>query len=244
MNIRLIRHFFFFSLVFISELSTISVHAELRIDDSNKSEKPQKIALPLIEKITEPYGQENSVVFPYEDKKALVYDLLDSNFWWTFNGNKYLSHINTFVSDLTPIDECKNVTNDNETFCKRVKERHYTCHLFMFKEDLSLDSVTPIKINSNREEIRGNSFCAEVKAISTAREIPDAMLITFNYLDSADIPSSPYSPDYFSITVLLKMKEENGKLKIEQDDSCLGNPNHYNTISKARQALKKCQTKQ
>lgn len=38
-------------------------------------------------------------------------------------------------------------------------------------------------------------------------------------------------------------KDADGKSYFKQDDSCLGSPNHYATISDARKALAECEAK-
>ena len=45
---------------------------------------------------------------------------------------------------------------------------------------------------------------------------------------------------WLRMTVLLRVKENDGKVEIVQDDSCLGNPNRIETIPDARRSLKKC----
>lgn len=85
-------------------------------------------------------------------------------------------------------------------------------------------------------------MCLSVKAMAVAKTIPDAMLVTLGYIDSAEPASKNSDPTEFSTTLLLRFKNDNGKLKIEQDDSCLGNPNNYKTIAAARKALSTCNT--
>lgn len=69
------------------------------------------------------------------------------------------------------------------------------------------------------------------------------MLITLGYIDSAEPANKNSDPPEFYTTLLLRFKDDNGKLKIEQDDSCLGNPNQYKTVAEARKALSKCTRK-
>jgi hypothetical protein len=40
--------------------------------------------------------------------------------------------------------------------------------------------------------------------------------------------------------VLLKLNEQDGKVVIQQDDTCLGNPNQLKDVSAARKALSAC----
>lgn len=97
---------------------------------------------------------------------------------------------------------------------------------------------TPIDIARSEALLKGKPFCYQVLAMSAPQNIPDSMLITLTYIDSA-APADPHSdPKEFPMTVLLHFKRENdGKLNITQDDRCLGNPNHYATIASARKAL-------
>ena len=44
------------------------------------------------------------------------------------------------------------------------------------------------------------------------------------------------------MTSLIRVKAVDGKIEVEQDDSCLGNPNQLDTIAKARKQLKICAT--
>jgi hypothetical protein len=73
--------------------------------------------------------------------------------------------------------------------------------------------------------------------MAIAKEVPDAMLITLGYSDSAVPPDRDNPAQEFITTVLLRFSEQNGKLKIEQDDRCLENPSPFKTIAAARKAL-------
>ena len=42
------------------------------------------------------------------------------------------------------------------------------------------------------------------------------------------------------MTSLFRLKEDNGRILVEQDDLCLGNPNQIETIPEARKLLKQC----
>jgi hypothetical protein len=42
------------------------------------------------------------------------------------------------------------------------------------------------------------------------------------------------------MTSLIRVKASNGKIEVVQDDSCLGNPNQFDTIAKARKQLQRC----
>ncbi len=45
---------------------------------------------------------------------------------------------------------------------------------------------------------------------------------------------------YYSTYLFHLVKDENGRIRFEQDDTCLGSPNPYRTVAQARKALKAC----
>ena len=155
----------------------------------------------------------------------------------------FYSNITAFVPEIVPLEDCK--PNEDTALptihCDWRRTRYYVCHLFMFNgKDLKLESVSRLNILRDRKQLVGLPMCFGPQAMAVAKIIPDAMLITLSYVDSAE-PADPRNlPPEFYTTVLLRFSNENGKLKIEQDDSCLGNPNNYKTIAAARKALTKC----
>jgi len=223
---------------------TPTANAELTINSSVSPVNVKAKLTPLFEKVIRPYGDAHSALFPYlggvKGKGTFPY-YEGSTFEWVFNDGRYLSDIASFVPDATPLEDCKpDQENPLDTHCDQIRERHWVCHLFMFDSDLTLAAVSRIEIGRDRRLLIGKPFCQGVKAMSVAKEVPDAMLINLGYSDSAERADPRNDPKEFVTTVLLRFSTEAGKLKIEQDDSCLGNPNKYATIATARNALKKC----
>ncbi|MDE2439867.1 MAG: hypothetical protein KGP14_02490 [Betaproteobacteria bacterium] len=108
----------------------------------------------------------------------------------------------------------------------------------MFSHDLVLKAVAPLDIKRDSQVLLGKPLCRSNMPMSIAKEIPDSMLIVLGYSDSAVQANPRNDPPEFVTTVLLHFNAEGEKLRIEQDDSCLGNPNKYATIAVARKALK------
>ncbi len=54
---------------------------------------------------------------------------------------------------------------------------------------------------------------------------------------------SEIGADWKRMTVALRLKAEGGRVLIEQDDRCLGNPNTIDTVADARRRLKQCAQK-
>ena len=233
-------------------------HADLRID---KTKKPKAIEATL-GKVTanrSGYDTENVItpargIYPASDGTYFGEDALngkpayqwlnatshldDGFFGWIFNGKSYLSSIGSYVRyDIKSPDMCYKSLNINAN-CYLSELHSSVCHLFLF-DSKTVDTVAIVQLNIKRDnnELKGLPSCSGVKAMAVAKELPDAMLITLDYYDNASHDSEPAS---HATTVLLRFSDKNGKLNIRQDDSCLVNPNQYNTITVARNALKQC----
>ena len=86
-------------------------------------------------------------------------------------------------------------------------------------------------------------FCNAVPAIGTADKARNQLLITVQYFPidrELARAAGEIGDGWMRMTVLLQLREENGKLLVEQDDACLGNPNRIETIAEARNLLLRC----
>jgi hypothetical protein len=234
---------FLFILLFLFQIKI--GYASISLESTPKINRHfEVIKNKMKEKVSE-YTKLHSMNFYYSDgsvREEISYDEKASNLLLIHNGRKYYSHINQFVDKMKPSVTCDPNNKENPTlsYCDWISTRYLTCHLYIFDENIDLANTQILDITRSEMLIKGNPRCTSLKAMSVAKEIPDAMLITLGYTDSAE-PADPHNePPEFVTTVLLRFSEENGKLKIEQDDACLGNPNHYNTIAKAREALRLC----
>ena len=215
-------------------------HAELLLDTSKKPKQVEKTLKPMFESVIRPYGDKHSADFGGPHGKQGTYDSENSKFSWIFNRRHLLSSIGSYTPEIAPLEDC--VPDPNVIGpCEWRRERFLVCHLFMFNgDDLKLANVARLNIVRDKKQLVGLPLCYGASAMAVAKIIPDAMLITMEYSDSAEPADKHFDPPYFYTTVLLRFSDKNGKLKIEQDDSCLGNPNTYKTIAAARKALKQC----
>lgn len=112
------------------------------------------------------------------------------------------------------------------------------CALFVYDEHLKQAAKYSVKFN----EADGKTWCNGANAIARVKG-QDALLFSVSYY-LTDKPLAKKMKDIGTgwryMTVLLRLKEQDGKVIIEQDDSCLGNPNAYEDIPSARQALAAC----
>src|SRR5574343_1350786 len=80
----------------------------------------------------------------------------------------------------------------------------------------------------------------QVLAVAPAKEVSDALLFTLGYSDSA-APADPRNePPEFRTTILVLLRQNQGKLQILQEDSCFGNPNMLKSVAVARKELRAC----
>lgn len=218
-------------------------HAELQFDTSTKPTQVEKLVAPLFKSVVQPYGDQHSANFGWPYGKMGTFDHEDDKFAWLFNGKQLLSMIGSFTPEITPLEDCKPPADYPfpKSYCDWRRTGFKVCHLFMFNgQTLKQESVTRLNITRDKKQLAGLPRCRTVQAMAVAKVIPDAMLITLGYIDSAEPANKNSDPPEFYTTLLLHFKDDNGKLKIEQDDSCLGNPNQYKTIAEARKALTKC----
>lgn len=231
----------------------LTAHAELKID---KTKKPKAIYATLEEVTANRQGNmEESSIYPTIGGTYFGEDALNgkpahrwsaasrreegSLFGWIFNSKSYLSNIGSYrLRDGKLPDRCNKTLNPNANCTIDEISGQPVCHLFLF-DSKTVDTVAIVSLNIKRDsnEIKGMPACDGVNAMAIAKEVPDAMLITLDYYDGASHDSEPAS---HVTTVLLRFSNQKGKLKIEQDDSCLGNPNKYKTIAAARNALRQC----
>lgn len=187
----------------------------------------------------------------------------------TLDGRDYFAAVISFNPLLTVEPHCQ--PNDSalpEAHCDRIATRQKTCHLFLFEpQTLALESVAPLSIQrdprpmpgqkersfwnydprfpNDPRQIEGWPVCSKLLAVSPAKAVPDALLFTLGYFDSAEATHKFDEPPMFKTSVLLSLKRDaSGKVAAVQDDRCFGNPNTLSSIAEARNALRRCAAKQ
>jgi len=180
------------------------------------------------------------------------------------NGREYLAAIIAYNPLLKAEPHCKpNDSIDPTGHCEWIAQWALTCHLFLFDpQNRKLESVTPLNITRDPRPLPGQKMrsfwhydakhagdprqiegwprCDNLLAVAPAKVVSDALLFTLGYSDSAAPREARYDPPEFTTTILVLLRQSQGKLQILQEDSCLGNPNMLNSISAARKALSAC----
>lgn len=112
------------------------------------------------------------------------------------------------------------------------------CALFVYDKDLN-----PLaRHNILFKEAGGRVYCNGANALARIKG-EDALLFNVMYY-LVDEPKSKtiasIGEGWRRMTVLLRLRHDGAKVRIEQDDTCLGNPNPYGHIESARVALAAC----
>jgi hypothetical protein len=112
------------------------------------------------------------------------------------------------------------------------------CTLFIYDEHLKQTAKHDVKLI----EANGHTWCNGMRALARVKG-QDALLLSISYY-LTDKPlakkASEIGDGWRYMTVLLKLREQDGRVTIEQDDSCLGNPNQIRDVALARKALVAC----
>ena len=86
-------------------------------------------------------------------------------------------------------------------------------------------------------------FCNAVLSIGTGNKKQNEMLVTVQYFPiDGKVAAKPgeIGGGWRRMTVLLRLQEKDGKVQMEQDDSCLRSPNTFESVPEARKRLKEC----
>lgn len=228
----------FWAFMVLSTLSPLA-SADFRLDSAIE----EKQAESLFKSVVKPFIYGRPSEFDI-DKPGVLKD--NGNFSWILNRRQLVSIIGVFAPSGSPLTGCPADPDEVEprSRCDLRRQSFWNCHLFILNaQNFKLESVTRLNIVSRRKQLVGLPFCLSVDAVAVAKAFPDAMLVTLSYIDSYIAQEINYNNPVYSTTLLLRFRDENGKLKVEQDDSCLGNPNKYKTIAEARKALTQCARK-
>lgn len=159
------------------------------------------------------------------------------------DGVKYYMQGAMFMSKSRPEEVCTPIKKALAYRCAEGQRSFSSAHLLFMDSNFQDAGVYKIKIDTPYDV-----FVNAMPALGVANKARNALLVTVQYFK---IPSdgegahtiAEVGDGWKRMTVLLRLKTVDGKIKIEQDDSCLGNPNNYETIPDARKAIAQCESK-
>ncbi len=146
-----------------------------------------------------------------------------------------------FMHKSRPDEVCTPTGDALDYRCKEGQRYAKGCHLMFFDAQEKWVGFHTMQIKEGFPH-----FCNAMPAIGVANKATNELLVTMQYFlidgegakEIAEIGSG-----WFRMTSLFRVKAINGRIAVEQDDKCLGNPNRIDNILDARTALKICQTK-
>ena len=142
----------------------------------------------------------------------------NQHFMLFMDGVKYYMQGAMFMSKTRPDERCTPVDKDLAYLCEEGQRLKEAAHLLFMDSNFHDAGVYKVKINTPYDV-----FVNAMPALGVANKARNEV-----------------GTGWKRMTVLLRLKAMGGKIEVEQDDSCLGNPNNYETIPDARKALKKC----
>lgn len=158
----------------------------------------------------------------------------------TVDQMKYYVKPYMFMAKSRSDEVCKPVAKAFAYRCEEGQPFVYGCHLLFFNARGEWVGFKTLAINERTYP----HFCNAMPAMGVANREKNELLITLQYFladgDGAKRVSD-VGDDWFRMTSLIRIKANQGKIEVEQDDSCLGNPNQLDTIAKARKQLQRCE---
>ena len=166
----------------------------------------------------------------------------DPGFSLYADGSKYYIQPALFMPKDRPDEVCTPVNFDkaHPYRCEEGQSFKESCHLMLFNAQFENVGVYRFRPQEPYE-----TFCNAVPAIGVADKVRNELFVTFQYFPidrKVAGKVSEIGSGWKRMTSLLRVKQVDGKITVEDDDSCLGNPNAIETIPDARAALKRCRS--
>ncbi len=122
--------------------------------------------------------------------------------------------------------------------CKEGQRYKDSCHLIFLDDNLKPAGAYRIRIDEPFDV-----FCNADIAMGVYDKKKNELLVTFQYFPidrKAASKISEVGSGWIRMTSLFRLKQSNGRIEVEQDDTCLKNPNRIETIPDARKELRAC----
>lgn len=236
---------------------TSNVRAQLLLKHDTSPRQSEAFVKSIPESEFKTYVEEHSATYIDETgglyKTGLTAVTSQTEYKWALKNTEFYSYIKAFRTNLTPPPLCDKGLPFNEYLggaeCSVAISSFLQCHLFILGSSRKLIAVQPLYI-PQPDFIEAKPACFDVYAMAPAKVVKDGMLIIAGYYDSRWTCNSGWycasnspaaSPDpLYKTTFLIRFNEnEQGQLNLSQDDKCMPPLNPYDTIAKARSALKK-----
>jgi len=151
---------------------------------------------------------------------------------------RYYIAATEFMAKSRPDEVCTPSGDVLAYRCKEGQRLVHGCHLLFFDAQGKLVGFHTVNIQEKHPY-----FCNAIPAIGVADKSKNELLVTMQYffIDGRGAKKiSDVGSGWTRMTSLFRIKANDGKIEIEQDDSCLGNPNQLDTLGKARKQVQRC----
>jgi len=139
-------------------------------------------------------------------------------------------------------DEVCTALGGHDYKCKEGQNFSYRSHLLFFNANFDHVGTYRFKINEPAEY-----FVNAMPAMGVYDKARNELLVTVQYFPIGQKAASKVSEvgsGWKRMTILFRVKAVDGKIEVEQDDTCLKNPNGIESIPDAKKALKACAVSQ
>ena len=166
--------------------------------------------------------------------------LYDVGFRMSVDDTQYYIIGAMFMAKSKPDEVCHPTKDVLAYQCKEGQRFVEGCHLLFFDAQGAWAGWYTFRIN----ETASPAFCNAMPAMGVYDKARNQLLVTMQYFlinDSGAKKISELGSGWHRMTTLFTVKEVGGKIEVEQDDRCLGNPNRIDTIPEARKRLRACE---
>ncbi len=243
---------FFFSLLFIFS----NVQAELSLEHEKLHRESELFIRSTAKSEFDFYVQTHGTTYfddtgqPYNTGLTGVNS--QTEYKWRYKNTVLYSYVSSFRTNLTPPPLCdRNLPFKNYlggADCSVAISSFLQCHLFLISTSKKLISVQPLYI-PQPDFIEAKPSCFDVYAMAPAKVVKDGMLIVAGYYDSrwtcnsgwycaSNSPAASPDPLYKTTFLIRFSQDDQGQLTLSQDEKCMPLLNQFDTIAKARRALK------
>lgn len=168
----------------------------------------------------------------------------DLGFKMMLDGRQHYLEPILFMTKSRPDEVCtpSDYTGQPTYRCDEGQRYTMDCHVLIFNDQFE-------EVGYHRIEVKEpyQFFCNAVPAIGVGDAANNLVLVTVQYFPIDRKHASTIAEvgqGWSRMTVALRLKlQEDGRVRITQEDDCLGNPNRIDTIPDARRRLKQCAQK-
>ncbi|MCB5207038.1 hypothetical protein [Methylovorus mays] len=196
----------------------------------------------LREETVKPYVLKNLATLPVNPAMTELWSG-NSSARFSLNGHMYSMFANTFMHKTKPDEVCSWLKAEKNGLpnyqCPEGQPLHFDCHFYFVNDDSQIKAVHIAKLSI--PESRRPPFCQTVLGVGAANKTAPALMVTVQYFNTESPvakTASQLGSNWLRSTLLFRLQEKDGELVVTQDDSCLGNPNKFETIPDARKAFK------